>query len=157
MADITIRKATIEDGPVLFEMLRHKADIEGLAAQFKLTAETLDALIRREKSVLLMAFLDGKPAGMANYHYEDSTFSGDTMINIMDLYTAPEHGGRGVAKSMLRHIAQIAEAEGFKLKIAPLTSNVRPLAWYQELGAEVSYEATVLRVDDVPGFIANLG
>jgi GNAT superfamily N-acetyltransferase len=156
MSTITIRKATTEDGPALFEMLCHKADVEGLAAEFKLTAETLDALISREKSVLLIAFLDGQPAGMANYHYEDSTFSGDTLINIMDLYTVPEHGGKGVAKAMLRHIGEQALAEGFKLKIAPLSSNTRPLAWYQELGARLSYEATVLRVDDVPKFIANL-
>jgi GNAT superfamily N-acetyltransferase len=156
MNTITIRKATIEDAPALFEMLRHKADVEGLVAELKLTAETLDALISREKSVLLIAFLDGQPAGMANYHYEDSTFSGDTLINIMDLYTVPEHGGKGVAKAMLRHIAQIAIDAGFKLKLAPLSSNTGPLEWYKRLGARESYVATNLRIDNVPEFLENL-
>lgn len=154
--NITIRTASLQDAPVLFEMLRHKAEVEGLAGEFQLTAEKLDAMMRRGKSVLLIAELNGVPAGMANYHYEDSTFSGDTMINIMDLYTAPEHERKGIAKAMLRHIAQIAIDEGHKLKIAPLSSNEGPLGWYKRLGARDSYVARVLRVDDVLAFLGNL-
>lgn len=157
MSGIEIRNATLEDAPALFEMLRHKAAVEGLSAEFKLTAEKLNSMMGREKSVLLIATLDGKPAGMANYHYEDSTFSGDTLINIMDLYTVPEHERKGVAKAVLRHIAHIAIREGCQLKIAPLQSNTGPLSWYKKLGARDSYVAAVLRVDDVPAFARNLG
>jgi len=157
---ITICEACPEFGDEhvlpLFEMLRHKADVEGLSAQFTLTAKSLTEMLWRAKSVTLIAFWDGEPAAMANFNYEDSTFTGKTLVHITDLYTKPEFERRGIAKALLRYIAEHAIEQDFDLKLVPLITNEGPIEWYKTLGARHSYAGNVLRVDDVHAFLGNL-
>jgi GNAT superfamily N-acetyltransferase len=153
---IVIRDATPEDAGVLMGMLRDKAEVEGLAHVFDVCEEQLTAMIARRNSRIVMAYQGQEPVGFANYHFEDSTFTGKSQINIKDLYAVPSKRGQGIGKALLEHIAQYALTHDFVLLIAPLISNQRPLQWYMKLGAKHSYDASVLRIDDVSGFIENL-
>jgi len=156
MPPINVRQATADDAVILQEMLQNKAQLEGLIDEFTATTENLAAMLERGNSVTLLAYYDDEPAGMANYHFEDSTFSATPLIMLDDLYTVPDFGGKGIAKTLLRHIAQTAIEQDYKLKIGPLISNARPLEWYQRLGARVVYDARILRIDDVEAFLNNL-
>lgn len=153
---IVIRKAHAKDAALIFEMLHHKAELEGLSHEFSVTPSDLAAMIKRGKSTFLIAEYNGKAAALANYHYEDSTFTGKTLIMLDDLYTAPAFGGQGIAKAVLAFIAQEAMDADYALKIAPLLTNPQPLEWYKKLGARAVYDAQILRIDDVQGFINNL-
>jgi GNAT superfamily N-acetyltransferase len=156
MPVVSIRRATLDDAETFHIMLQDKAVLEGLKSEFTATAQDLRTIISRDNSISLLAELDCIPAGMANYHFEDSTFTGASLMCLDDLYTVPSFGGQGVAKAMLRYIAQQAIEGNFKLKIAPLISNTRPLQWYQDLGARVVYDARILRIDDVAAFLEKL-
>lgn len=151
-AAISIRVASFDDASILFEMLKDKAALEGLENEFSVNEKTLTAMMKRAKSVILIAEYSGQIAGMANYHFEDSTFTGDSLIMLDDLYTMPDFGGRGIAKAFLKYIAAEALSQGFKIKIAPLISNTRPLEWYKRLGARPIYDAQVLKIEDVDAF-----
>lgn len=156
MPPLVIRDATSDDVEVLYEMLRDKAEVEGLGDQFHADLGSLSQMLERGHSQNLMVFLDETPVGFANFHYEDSTFTGDTLINIKDLYTHPEHRGHGIGKALLGHIAEIAEEKGYGVMLIPLTANEKPVAWYYDLGARLSYEGSVLRFDDVSDLIDRL-
>ena len=157
MSSIAIRKATSGDAHILYDMLRDKAELEGLSGEFSATPEKLERMFTKNNSTTLIAEYDSIPAGMANYHVEDSTFSGVSLIMLDDLYTMPKYGGLGIAKSLLRQVAREAIEQDYKVKIGPLISNVRPLQWYQKLGARPVYDAKILRIDDVHSFLQSLG
>lgn len=156
MSEINIRIAASDDAELLYNMLYDKADREGLAQQFTTTVSDLSNMIARKVSVILIAEYNGAPAGMANYHLEDSTFTGKTLVTLDDLYTSPDFGGRGVAKALLRYVGREALEYGYRIKIAPLISNERPREWYQRLGAQPIYDACVMRIDDVDAFLDSL-
>jgi GNAT superfamily N-acetyltransferase len=150
---ISIYQASYGDAETLHGMLKNKAVLEGLSSEFSATPQSLATMLERGNSMTLIASYDKQPAGMANYHFEDSTFSATPLIMLDDLYTAPDFGGKGIAKALLHTIAQTAIEQGYKLKIGPLISNTRPLEWYQRLGARPVYDARILRIDDVQAFL----
>jgi ribosomal protein S18 acetylase RimI-like enzyme len=153
---IFVRPATCEDADVLWGMLKDKSEQEGLISEFLATPKSLQSLIEQPHVSILIAEFEGAPAGLSSYHLETSTFSARTLLHIEDLYTAPELEGRGIAKTMLTHMAELALGKNYVIQIAPLISNDRQLAWYKKLGARACYDAQVLRIDDVPAFISNL-
>ena len=105
---------------------------------------------------ILLAYMDEELCGFANFHYEDSTFTGCSILMVKDLYTVPAFRSRGVAKTLLRYMAQRAEDKTCIMGIGPLTSNTGPLAWYRSLGAEHSYDVANLEIKDLKAFIRNL-
>lgn len=149
---LIIKNAELKDTDILYDMLLDKAEIEGLSEQFTVTKEKLALQIRRAISVIIIAYLNNQAVGMANFHYEDSTFSGDSLIHIKDLYTAPNARGQGIGKALFSFIADLAIEKNYQILIAPVTSNKRPVEWYKKLGAELSYEASILRIHDIKSF-----
>lgn len=147
-----IKNAEPADAETLYAMLQDKARIEGLSDQFTVTPKKLKQQIARKTSTIIIAYLNNKAVGMANFHPEDSTFSGDSLFHIKDLYTTPDTRGKGVGKALLSYIADQALEKKFQIIIVPLSSNKRPMEWYKKLGAEILYEASVLRVNDVKSF-----
>ena len=156
MPDLLIRQATIDDAPALYEMYKDKADAEGLAGRFSVTVQETKAQLERAVSIIVIATIGTELAGFANYHFEDSTFTGRSILAVKDLYTVPQHGGKGVAKNLLKYMANVAVQKGFIMGIGPLTSNVRPMAWYKKLGAKQAYDIHWLEVSDPKQFIQNL-
>lgn len=70
-----------------------------------LPVETRKDLIKELKnfptSLTLIAFMDGKPAGVANCFYSFSTFRASKVLNIHDLAVSPEYRGKGIGELLL--------------------------------------------------------
>ncbi len=82
---------------------RYAQDPMGLGDS--LPEETRKDLIKELKnfptSLTLIAFMNGKPAGLANCFYSFSTFRASKVLNIHDLAVAPEYRGKGIGEMLL--------------------------------------------------------
>ncbi len=154
--EIMIRAAIPDDCFFLLPMYRDKAGVEGLADRLSVDETGIRAQIERGYSTILLAYMNEKLCGFANFHYEDSTFTGRSILMVKDLYTVPAFRSRGVAKALLRYMAQRADDRGCIMGIGPLTTNDGPLAWYTSLGAQHSYDIANLEITDLKSFIRNL-
>ena len=61
---------------------------------------------------IVLAFLEGEPAGLANCFEGFSTFACKPLLNIHDIAVVPKFRGRGLSKKIMRKVEEIARAIG---------------------------------------------
>ncbi len=97
-------------------MAHHKAlDI------FTTTKERLAELIDSGILLSYTLYCDGKPAGIMNFFFKLTTFTGRKILYIEDLYVREECRGRGLGKVLLskaKEIAKETDCEQIELKCA---------------------------------------
>ena len=110
-SSITILPATREDVPDILRFIRGLAEYEKLSHACVATEEMLLATLfgDRPAAEVLIARLDGSPAGFALFFSSYSTFRAKPGIYLEDLFVLPDHRGRGVGKALLVRLAQIAQ------------------------------------------------
>ena len=62
----------------------------------------------------LVAFVDGRPAGLAHYLFHRSCWHIDNICYLQDLYADPEIRGSGVGRALIEAVYERARAEGSK-------------------------------------------
>jgi GNAT superfamily N-acetyltransferase len=95
---------------------------EALSAhtQANLVAE----MAKRPTVFAILAFVDGKPAGLANCVEGFSTFASKPLINIHDVVVLVEFRGRGISSLLLHKAEEIAVSKGCcKLTLEVLEGN----------------------------------
>lgn len=107
---ITIRKASIEDVPLVFQLIRELADFERIPHEVVATEDTVRESLFGAKPAAeaCLVSCDGATAGFAVYFENFSTFVGRPGLYIEDLYVRPEYRGKGVGKALLAHCAALA-------------------------------------------------
>jgi GNAT superfamily N-acetyltransferase len=96
---------------------------------------------------VVIAEVDGAPAGFALFFHNFSTFLALPGIYLEDLFVRPEFRGRGIGRILLGHLATLAVARGCgRLEWAVLDWNAPAIGFYQRLGAVAMDEWTVMRV-----------
>jgi len=111
-SNIAIRRASIEDVPLVFELIKELAEFERISHEVVATEETIRENLFGEKPAAeaVLAECGGAPAGFAIYFHNYSTFVGRAGLYIEDLYVRPEFRGEGVGKALLGHCAAVARA-----------------------------------------------
>jgi ribosomal protein S18 acetylase RimI-like enzyme len=95
------------------------------------------ALRAHPTSLVLLAFADDEPAGIAVCFFGLSTFRARPLLNIHDLAVLPQYGGRGVGRALLAAVEDRARREGCcKLTLEVRDDNTRARAIYQRFGFE---------------------
>lgn len=95
----------------------------------------------------LIAELDGEPVGYAVWFASYSTWLGRNGLYLEDLYVTPALRGRGVGKAILRHLAQLAVANGCgRMEWSVLDWNAPAIAFYESVGARPQSAWTVFRL-----------
>ena len=95
----------------------------------------LEDRAKRQESIILLARFDGAPAGFTQlYPSFSSVRLGRTMI-LNDLFVAPEHRRKGVARALCEHAVQFArDAECVKVELMTQTDNTSAQALYEDMG-----------------------
>jgi GNAT superfamily N-acetyltransferase len=144
-----IRNATVDDVPLILYFIRELAAYERLAhevvADEALLRETLFG--PRPSAEVVIAEVDGQPAGFALFFHNFSTFKGRPGLYLEDLFVKPEMRGRGVGKALLAHLAAIArERRCGRFEWAVLNWNRSAIDFYRSLGAHPLDDWVIFRM-----------
>jgi ribosomal protein S18 acetylase RimI-like enzyme len=94
-------------------------------------------LKRRSSAHVVLAFVDGIPAGLMIGFEGFSTFACKPLINIHDVVVAEKFRGLGLSRKMLSHMEQIAQKLGCcKLTLEVLEGNSVAQTLYRSCGFE---------------------
>jgi GNAT superfamily N-acetyltransferase len=150
MTPLSIRPATKADVPLILAFIRELAEYERLPHEVVATEAELRRTLfgPRPEAEVLLADLDGGPAGFAVFFPTYSTFLGRSGVHLEDVYVRPESRGRGVGRALLAEVARIAVARGSgRLEWSVLDWNESAIGFYRGLGARPMDEWTVYRLD----------
>ena len=148
MSDFSIRFATKEDIPTIFNFIKELAKYENMLDEVVATEEILNEWIfEKNKAEVLIAVEDGKEVGFALFCYNFSTFLGRAGIHLEDLFVMPEYRGKGYGKALLSELAKITVERGCgRLEWCCLDWNQPSIDFYLSLGATPLSDWTIYRV-----------
>ncbi|MBD1389881.1 GNAT family N-acetyltransferase [Neiella sp. HB171785] len=95
------------------------------------------ALAQQPGAFTVLAYVDGKPAGLANCFTGFSTFACKPLINIHDFAVMPEFRGRQLSQLLLDEVERIARQQGCcKVTLEVLQGNTVAQNAYRKHGFE---------------------
>jgi GNAT superfamily N-acetyltransferase len=146
---IAIRSAVREDVGAILGFIRELAEYEKLAHEAVADETGLAAQLfgPRPYAEVLIAEVDGIPAGFALFFHNFSTFLGKPGLYLEDLYVQPAFRKLGLGKQLMTRLAQIAvERDCGRFEWSVLDWNTPAIDFYRSLGAIGMDEWTVQRV-----------
>lgn len=147
---LSIRSATPADLSLIAQFIRDLAAYEKLAHEVRFDEATLgDKLFGpRPYAEVLIGEIDGTAQGFALFFHNFSTFEGRPGLYLEDLFVRPEARGSGLGKALLAHLAALCvERDCARLEWSVLDWNAPSIGFYQNLGARMMDDWTVMRVD----------
>ncbi|KAI0595722.1 N-acetyltransferase [Biscogniauxia sp. FL1348] len=164
-----VRHARREDVPAILEMIRELADYEHELDAVEATEATLLSTIAfapdnvestsiapnteptsptKPARCLLLFNEQDKPAGMALYFYNYSTWRSKAGIYLEDLYVRSSERKKGYGKRLLVELAkEVVAMEGGRLEWSVLKWNEPSIKFYESIGASPMNEWVGMRVD----------
>ena len=146
---VSLRFATPGDAPLVMAFVRELAEYEQLAHEVEADAETLAAQLFGETPAaeVVIAEVDGTPAGFALFFHNFSTFLGRRGLYLEDLFVRPAYRGRGIGRVLMAFLAKLAVERGCgRFEWWVLDWNTPAIDFYRSLGARGMDEWTVQRV-----------
>lgn len=146
---VVIRPAVREDVGAILGFIRELAEYEKLAHEVVadeagLARQLFGAAPRAE---VLIAEVDGTPAGFALFFHNFSTFVGKPGLYLEDLFVRPAFRGLGLGKRLMVRLAALAvERDCGRFEWSVLDWNQPAIDFYRSLGAVGMDEWTVQRV-----------
>jgi len=147
---IVLRPARPDDVPLVLALIRELADYERLSDAVVADAALLaDALFGDAPAAeVVIAEVDGMPAGFALFFHTFSTFLGRRGLYLEDLFVRPAYRGRGIGTQLMRHLAALAVARDCgRFEWTVLDWNAPAIGFYRALGAQPQDGWTVQRVE----------
>jgi ribosomal protein S18 acetylase RimI-like enzyme len=94
-------------------------------------------LLEHSSALVLLAFANERPVGVAICFFALSTFRARPLLNIHDLAVLPDYRGRGVGRALLQAAEDQARQKGCcKLTLEVQDDNTRARVLYQHFGFE---------------------
>ncbi len=145
----SIRSATAADVPLILNFIRDLAVYEKLAHEVVATETALHHTLfgSPPAAQVVIAEVNGHPAGFALYFFNYSTFLAKPGLYLEDLFVKPEFRGAGAGKALLLHLAKIANARGCgRMEWSVLDWNEPAIKFYESLGAKRMKEWQICRL-----------
>lgn len=146
---VLLRPATPADTGHILAFIRELADYEKLTHEAVADEAGLRAQLFGEHPAaeVVIAEVDGQPAGFALFFHNFSTFLGQRGLYLEDLFVRPAFRGLGLGKRLMQHLAQLAVARGCgRFEWSVLDWNEPAIRFYRSLGAVGQDEWTVQRL-----------
>jgi len=145
---IRIREAGIEDVPRIMSFIRGIAEFERLSdevvANEEIIAESLFG--ERRAARVILAEVEGEPAGFAVFFFNFSTFTGRQGLYLEDIFVSEEKRGMGVGGEMMRYLARVARAERCERMEWTVLDWNPARSFYERLGAEPMNDWILYRI-----------
>jgi GNAT superfamily N-acetyltransferase len=134
---VRIEKAVERDIPLVLDFIRKLAEYERMAHLVSATEEDLLAALFGDRSFVevLLAYVDGEPAGFAVYFQSFSTFRCRRGIYLEDIFVDPRHRRARVGTALIAAVAKLAFERGGALSWSVLKWNQPAIDFYKRLGA----------------------
>ncbi len=146
---LRIRPATLEDVPLLKQMIVEFATFEKLADEVTVTEEVLarDGFGMHPRFRALLPEWDDEVAGYAIFFNFYSSFQGPGLF-LEDIYVREEFRGKGIGKILMAEVAAIALREGFwAMRWEVLEWNQSAIDFYKRLGAKFLHDWMEVRLE----------
>jgi GNAT superfamily N-acetyltransferase len=148
---LSIREATRADVPLILNFVRALAEYERAPNKVVATEKDFlrDGFGPNPKFRCIIAEWDHRPAGLALFFYNYSTWRGHAGLYLEDLFVVPEMRGKGIGKALLRQVAQVAVREDCHAIVWMVVEwNEPALKFYESLGAEILGDWETMRLAD---------
>jgi len=146
---VSLRWATPEDTGLILALVRELALYEREPDAVRADEATLAAQLfgERPAAEVVIAQVDGQPAGFALFFHNFSTWLGKRGLYLEDLFVRPEFRGRGVGQVLMGFLARLAvERDCGRFEWSVLDWNTPALDFYRRLDAVPMDEWTVQRL-----------
>lgn len=136
--NLTIRKTTIEDMDLLYEMINGLATYEKRPEDMTGSIKMLKYFLFEKKiATAVIAEMDNEPIGYAIYYSTFASFAAKMNAYIEDLFIKPEYRGKGFGKEFFYKLLEMIKDEGYsKLEWSCLDWNTSSIEFYKKLGAK---------------------
>lgn len=147
-----LRAAAVRDLPAIVGLIRELAEFEHLTHLLEVTPEALERHLFGARPVAEAVVAESGDDGravvaFALFFTNFSTFLGRPGLYLEDLYVQPAHRGRGLGKSLLRHLAALAVERGCgRFEWSVLDWNASAIHFYAAMGATVMPDWRICRV-----------
>ena len=133
-----IRKATKEDMPQVFELIKELAAYEHATAQVEITVEDLeDEGFDKGSFTCFVADVDGKLEGMALVYFRFSTWKGRT-VHLEDLIVRESMRGTGLGGALYKTVVQFGADNGVRrIEWVVSEGNKNAIEFYENTGADI--------------------
>lgn len=143
-------EATQDDVALLLTMIRELADWEGCSDEVIATEEGLTESLFGAKATakVLITYIEGRPVGYMIYCFKFASFTGRNELYLQNIYLREEARDLGLGLAFMRELAAISKKSGAtRIEWCVEETNTKALSFYQQLGAKVSEEIKVVRLD----------
>jgi len=147
---VSIRTATVDDVPLIRQLIAELAEYERLADAAVATDEGLREQLFGEHPAaeVLVAEVNGEPAGFALFFHNFSTFLGKRGLYLEDLFVRPAFRGIGLGRHLMASLAKIAvQRDCGRFEWSVLDWNAPAIGFYRSLGASGLDEWAVQRLE----------
>ncbi|MFT5468388.1 MAG: GNAT superfamily N-acetyltransferase [Verrucomicrobiales bacterium] len=147
---LKIRPAAADDADVVFDLLMQLAVYEKIEHIVEATPALLAETMFGPNShvEVLLAEMDGQPAGVAVFFLNYSTFIGRSGLYLEDIFVPETHRKQGIGKSLLRAVVQIAaERDCRRVDWSVLDWNESAIGFYESIGAKMLTEWRIMRMN----------
>src|SRR5437588_10867754 len=144
-----VRTATVDDVPVILDLIRALATYERAPNEVTATEKGLTEVLFGEKPAaeVLLAFENQTAVGFAVFFHNFSTWLGRPGLYLEDLFVKPEARGKGYGRALLIHLAKIARDRGCgRMEWAVLGWNEAAIRFDKTMGAGRQQEGPIFRL-----------
>jgi GNAT superfamily N-acetyltransferase len=146
---VSLRFAAREDVGLILAFIRELAEYERAPEEVVADEAALATSLFGEHpgAEVVIAEVDGQPAGFALFFHNFSTWLGRRGLYLEDLFVRPEYRGRGVGQVLMAFLAKLALDRGCgRFEWWVLDWNTPAIDFYRRLGAVGMDEWTVQRL-----------
>lgn len=147
MKEISIRRATVEDVPVMHRLLSELEKTLGATSKIKRQAEDLLKFGFSETPLFeaLIAWRGAEAVGLALFFREFSSWLGSPGVYVQDLYVSRSQRGTGLGSKLMQAVYDRAsDWEAGYCKLSVHLDNDSAMAFYTHLGFKAAENERVM-------------
>jgi len=147
--EITLRKASIEDTHIVFNLILDLAEYEKSLDKVITTPENLKDYLFVDNAIfeVVLAEINHRAVGFALFFQNFSTVLGRPGIFIEALFVKAEYQRKGIGRQLMAYIANYAHKQDFlRIEWAVFEWNTSAIQFYEKIGGQLNHALKIFRL-----------